>query len=504
EHGIADAEREAEEIVEDGRQRGRDMVNEAQVVRERMLGDLARKRQTGRAQVEQLRAGRDRLLESLTIAQRSLDTAMKDLIDAVPEARAAAERAGMRVAAEVTPTVEIMEAEIEAARLVGHPLVEGVAVPGSGDDVEADEPDPAFVTAEMEALTHVDEALEAEAEADAEPPEEEPAAPEAELGAEEEPLEEEPPADDVEPTDAAPAVEWAEVPATQDEPESEPESEGEDAVDGLFARLREARDDDAPDDDTVQPDADMAEPAAESAPDVEPEPDPEPEPEPVSEPEPDPEPEPEPEPVSEPSAAVVDPNRALRERAESVATRALKKTLVEEQSTLLDGIRRSGGDAVAVVVADADAHAGPYESAVDAAFDEILEALGGEAGAREVGYEQVRAVALDPVRNRLMEVAERTDDAEELSDTVRGLYRESRSRRLPMAAAAAVSAVVGAVVVATADGPVRWMADPAGPCGPDCADNVLAGPVPAGTAFPTGALHPPSDPRCTCWLVIDL
>ena len=38
-------------------------------------------------------------------------------------------------------------------------------------------------------------------------------------------------------------------------------------------------------------------------------------------------------------------------------TRALKKVLVEEQSTLLDGVRRSGSDAIAVVVADADAHA---------------------------------------------------------------------------------------------------------------------------------------------------
>ena len=74
------------------------MVNEAQAVRERMLSDLARKRQTGRAQVEQLRAGRDRMLESLTIAQQSLDAAVKDLVDSVPEARAAAERAGLRIA----------------------------------------------------------------------------------------------------------------------------------------------------------------------------------------------------------------------------------------------------------------------------------------------------------------------------------------------------------------------------------------------------------------------
>lgn len=107
------------------------MVNEAQVVRERMLGDLARKRQTGRAQVEQLRAGRDRLLESLSIAQASLDTAMKDLVESVPEARSAAERAGIRVANEATPTAEVMEAEIESARLVGHPLVEGFLSRGS-------------------------------------------------------------------------------------------------------------------------------------------------------------------------------------------------------------------------------------------------------------------------------------------------------------------------------------------------------------------------------------
>ena len=58
EETLAAAERDAEEVAEDGRQRGRDMVNEAQAVRERMLSDLARKRQTGRAQVEQLRGPR--------------------------------------------------------------------------------------------------------------------------------------------------------------------------------------------------------------------------------------------------------------------------------------------------------------------------------------------------------------------------------------------------------------------------------------------------------------
>jgi hypothetical protein len=400
EETLASAERDAEEVAEEGRQRGRDMVNEAQAVRERMLSDLARKRQTGRAQVEQLRAGRDRLLESLTIAQQSLDAAMKDLVDAVPEARASAERAGLRIANELTPTVETMEAEIEAARLVGHPLVDGVAAPGSAGDLD-DEPDPVFVTAEMEALTHIDEALEPSKEA-------EPAA--GEDADVDERVDDEHDASSG--TDDSSPVEATE--SESSEPEADAPEAGEpettvDAVDDLFARLRGDRNG-------------------------------EPEPEFEEEPQPDAESESEPEQEAVVSA---DPNQALRARAESVATRALKRILVEEQSSLLDGIRRSGSDAIAVVVADADAHAAPYELAIDAAFDDIIEALGGDASTRQEGYEQVRSVALDPVRSRLLEVAERTDDADELSDTVRGLYRESRSRRLPMAAAAAVSAVIG-------------------------------------------------------------
>ena len=402
EETLAAAERDAEEVAEEGRQRGRDMVNEAQAVRERMLSDLARKRQTGRAQVEQLRAGRDRLLESLTIAQQSLDAAMKDLVDSVPEARAAAERAGLRIANEPTPTVETMEAEIEAARLVGHPLVDGIAAPGSAGDLD-DEPDPAFVTAEMEALTHVDKALEPSNEAESAASEDA----DGDEGVDDEHAEPSgsddlPPAEVTESEPSEPEVDVTEA--------DEPESTG-DAVDDLFARLRGDRNDD--------PEVESEEA---SQPDTESEPEPE---------------------AEQEAAVSTDPNQALRARAESVATRALKKVLVEEQSTLLDGVRRSGSDAIAVVVADADAHAAPYESAIDAAFDEIIEAVGGDAGARQAGYEQLRTVALDPVRSRLLEVAERTDDADELSDTVRGLYRESRSRRLPMAAAAAVSAVIG-------------------------------------------------------------
>jgi hypothetical protein len=114
---------------------------------------------------------------------------------------------------------------------------------------------------------------------------------------------------------------------------------------------------------------------------------------------------------------------------------------------------------------------------------------------------QIETIALEPVRQRLADVAERVDDADELSDTVRALYRESRSRRLPQAAAAAAVAVDGLVAIARADGPVEWHVEAEGPCGPDCADNALAGALRAGAEFPTGDKHPPAHAACTCWLV---
>jgi len=47
----------------------------------------------------------------------------------------------------------------------------------------------------------------------------------------------------------------------------------------------------------------------------------------------------------------------------------------------------------------------------------------------------------------------------------------------------------------------RWLVeDVDGPC-PDCDDNVLAGDVPKGEAYPTGQQHPPAHPGCRCLVV---
>jgi DivIVA domain-containing protein len=81
---IAEAEREAAAIrvkareeadatIEAARERGREMVAEAQAARERMLADLAKRKRSAQAQLEALRAGRDRLLDTLKVARRSID-----------------------------------------------------------------------------------------------------------------------------------------------------------------------------------------------------------------------------------------------------------------------------------------------------------------------------------------------------------------------------------------------------------------------------------------------
>lgn len=484
---VAAARRAAEELVDEGRSRGRDMVTEAQTVRERMLGDLAQKRQAGRAQVEQLRAARDRLLESLTTVQGNLDTAVVDLVESVPDARAAAQRAGLRVTAEPEITTGQLEAEIEAARLVGHPLVD--EIPGgpadsfdTGDlaltDVESALDEEAFdeVAASDDGDDEVDEpAVEADAhDEDADEPRAEDAdedadEPRAEDGDEDggdalesadtdETITDEEPTSADESSDASDdGAELYDVEADLDEADLDEdaaaaEADDDDAsgVDVLFAKLRESRSDG---DDG--PDAD---------------------------------------------AADDDPRVAVRSDATAAAVKALKKVLVDEQGTLLDGIRRSGGEAVHGLVDDAKAHAAPYDAAARPALVAFAGHLGADAVDLDAALAQIHTIALDPVRQRLREAADDTDDADELSDTVRALYRESRSRRIPEAAAAAVVAADGLAIRASAEGSVRWVVEKGGPCGPDCADNELAGAVGPGEEFPTGDLHPPSHVACTCRL----
>ena len=364
------------QIMEESRAQGRDIVAEARSVRKQILGDLVRKRQSYRIELEQLRAAGDRLLESLAALRGEINDSAARLVQSVPEAQAAAERVGLLLTGP-EPTPEQVEAEItdiEDALSEIRPRTEtSERSDGAGGAVLYD--------------------MEAEDEAGAE---------------EEDPFDR-----DDEPTGvndifsrlrSSPAAEAAPGP---DEPptggRAAPDGDGSTgraapAGDGSTGRAVPAGDASAPVDD--------GEPAGGGGED-----------------------EPEPEPEGD------GPAEAARSAAAGEIARALKQRVVDEQGDLLDALRRDGTQALAELLADetaAAAFAGlapgaleNYASDIDVKTSEL------DVDAAAAAIEE-NLVA--PMRNRLREALDRTDDADELSEIARAVYRESRTRLAPLAA----------------------------------------------------------------------
>src|SRR3954451_6801391 len=76
-----EASADAEAEVNMAKQQGRDMVNEARAYRERVLSELARRRELARQQIEQLIHGRDRLLQAF---ERSRIAAVEVMAELTP------------------------------------------------------------------------------------------------------------------------------------------------------------------------------------------------------------------------------------------------------------------------------------------------------------------------------------------------------------------------------------------------------------------------------------
>ncbi len=114
-----EAEAAAEQIRAAARDQGRRLVGEAQVVRERILTDLSRRRRVAREQLERLNGARERLLAAYEVVRRTVDEATTELTVSLPEARGASEAAVRRVRDEPEESVEVLEAELSVARMSG-------------------------------------------------------------------------------------------------------------------------------------------------------------------------------------------------------------------------------------------------------------------------------------------------------------------------------------------------------------------------------------------------
>ena len=128
---------------------------------------------------------------------------------------------------------------------------------------------------------------------------------------------------------------------------------------------------------------------------------------------------------------------AARAVAVGGIARRLKRLVVDEQGELLDAMRRSGSRALrGATGADAYTRAAleplqDFASDIDVSIDDIDLKAAGAA---------IVSVLVEPVRARLGELIEETDDSDELANAVRSIYRESRSRRAEAAAEAAFAA----------------------------------------------------------------
>ena len=445
---IGKARAAAAAIVEQGQEQGQEAVAEARNVRERILSDLAYKRHAHRVEVEQLRVIRDRLLEALSICREGLDGWISDLDQVGPRAAAAAERAGLRIAAEPELTVSEMEAEIHAARLAGLPLDVGSG-PATSDDeaaaagtdtgpqeapeagdhsADADGAEPADLEAleELEELDELDEAgghVEIVGYEDDAP---EPSGSAAvglydveaesafEFDAGPRPVHEQ-----------APHL-GADLPPVADEaPERALEVAAASGADAIFARLRSITSRPASE---PPPEREEPRPAAASGEEV-----------PVAAPAVDEPGEAAPAGTAVEASEPDDLMSAARAVAVGGIARRLKRLVVDEQGELLDAMRRSGSRALrGVTGADAGAYTRAaleplqdFASDIDVSIDDIDLKAAGAA---------IVSVLVEPVRARLGELIEETDDSDELANAVRSIYRESRSRRAEAAAEAAFAA----------------------------------------------------------------
>ena len=93
---VAKGRADAETLVARARQQGRAMIDQAQEARSRVLGDMNERRRMMHVQIEQLRAARDHLAQSVIGVRNTIDALTSQIASTDEAARAAAEEVARR------------------------------------------------------------------------------------------------------------------------------------------------------------------------------------------------------------------------------------------------------------------------------------------------------------------------------------------------------------------------------------------------------------------------
>ena len=488
----ADAANDAEAELSMAKQQGREMVNEARAYRERVLSELARRRELAREQIEQLVHGRDRLMQAF-------ERARLVAVDVVAEMQPLGEPDEYVNLQPSTGPVPVMVAR------------EDMAPSDVADDAVDDRAnDDGAVTAgdaEGEARQHI---FDGQADADPEV--------ETEFGAE---------TTDVDAaTELATDAGEADVPfpADADEPDpdagetdvllaavdaDEPDPDAgsvDDVVVDLFARLRATNKDDPDHGDDAD---DANDPAIDAVPTAD---------EAV-----------EPDDADATEADVTDDiveATPFDQRAADLtplivaSARKLKRVLADEQNEVLDALRRNDpvrnidallpwtthhAERYSVVLGDElldAANAGAALTATNGRTPKLRKAAARQAV--QQANETLARALVAPLRDRLERcIADGDGDNPAITKKVRAVYREWKTRHIDEQLDDVFRAAHGRGILASVElgTPLDWTPDPGQDVCPDCDDNRLAGAVPAGQAFPTGHVCTPAHPGCCCILV---
>jgi DivIVA domain-containing protein len=459
------AKLEAEALVTQARAECRTMVQEAQELRTRVLTDLARRRRVLHSQIEQLRAGRERLAETIGDVRHAVDQISDELFRAEDQARLAAEAAGRNAAQEGLPDVTTIDS--------------------TGADAHAEAVSDADETDTRQSVEELFARLRAEAGAPSVP--EDPGVPDDQPSV----------VVITDPEVDAPTDRVRVVPAPGGASARRPAGKGPGQTAAPRGRPPSgpvATPDPGPSS-SAHPGAARPGAQAQGA-------------------------EPRAEGSGEGSDGTDEGERVLDpvvSRRDEILTplvanlaRRLKRALQDDQNDILDRLRAKGGWAPGVLP-PADDHARRY---VEAVADQLLEAAqagatfaGGKAddapGVEDVAAELASDVVV-PLRRRLEGDGPSVEEGDEsaLVELVGAAFREWKGARTErLAGDRAVFAFARAALGAVPEGTVmRWVVDDDVAECPDCDDNALAGPVPSGEAFPTGHPHPPAHAGCRCLL----
>ena len=495
----SDAVTDSESEIELAKQQGREMVNEARAYREKMLSELARRRELAKQQIEQLVRDRDRLMSAFERARLAANDVMGDLSefdDAADElTRALPEGV---IDSTIKNVVQFDREKFEddesvpaVSDITTLPVDESIAMPVEvleREKVVEPNIETAVVEEKVQPVMRQEVKPEISPEADLEPDDGHRAKVVQLFGRTSRRLH---PSTDA-PVSEAPVSELpvAEKPAVVNPKNS--------SVDDLFAKLRKAGADSVAG--SVKQVKPIAKQPMKASPSVV-----EPRKAPVS---------------AKPDAQIFSKRDDALTPMIEVLAKKLKRVLADEENAMLNYLQSKKAQvALEKVLPTFDSH---VQSFVEATSKDLIEAA--MAGAQSLSKSlkadlrkkisntavmQVMSKKLAdeivlPLRTRIQKCAEKSaGDSNEMSSLIRTVYREWKMQQVDKLVGDVTRLAYsrGAYLVLDAGTKVCWMVDPNGPPCADAEDNSLAGAIARGENFPTGHEHPVIHSGCRCLVV---